>query len=325
MDLPASLLVVRCLARDTFRQSLASRAFWLALGLTGLCVLLCLSVRLEGYTAGPAEGEIGLFGPDDQPFTGQAKGAGTVSVGFGAIHLPQFRDGPAEVAFLQAVLAKWVGGAVGLLLVLLWTGGFLPEFLDPRSAAVLLAKPVPRWGLLAGKFLGVLAVVAAWGATFLAATWLALGARSGVWDGAYFLCLPVLLLHFAVFFSFSALLAVATRNAAACVFGSALFWVLCSATNLGRHAAHSVAELRGVAPHFGRALELAYWVLPKPLDFHAVLLGTLGAEDATSGLVSFPALAAQGAWSPAASLTASALCGLALLVCAAYDFLKADY
>lgn len=325
MNLPASLLVVRCLARDTFRQSLASRAFWLALGLTGLCVLLCLSVRLEGYTAARPDGETELFGADNQPFTGMNKDAGTVSVAFGAIRLRQFRDGPAEVVFLQTILAKWGAGAVGLLLVLLWTSGFLPEFLDPRAATVLLAKPVPRWGLLAGKCLGVLAFVAFQGATFLAATWLALGARTGVWDGAYFLCLPILLLHFAVFFSFSALLAVATRSTVACVFGSALFWVLCAATNLGRHAAHGLAELRGLTPHFGRALELAYWALPKPLDFHAVLLGALGAEDATAGPVSFPALAAQGAWSPAASLAASALCGLALLACAAYDFVKADY
>src|SRR5207302_7574837 len=160
MNLPASLLVVRCLARDTFRQSLASRTFWLVLGLSGLCVLLCLSVRLEGYTAITPKGEIELFGPDRQPFTGMNQGAGTVSVAFGAIRLRQFRDGQAEVLFLQTVLAKWGAGAVGLLLVLLWTSGFLPEFLDPRAATVLLAKPVPRWSLLAGKYLGVLAFVA---------------------------------------------------------------------------------------------------------------------------------------------------------------------
>jgi hypothetical protein len=303
MTAPAAWLAVGWLVRDTFRQALASGVFWLALAVTAVSAGLCLTATW------PAE---------------EGPGA-RLDLAFGAWQVPLDGGRAHAVRTVEVHLAGWVADAAGLLLALLWTAGFLPSFLEEHAVAVLLAKPVPRWGLLAGKFLGVLAVVAAWGATFLAATWLALGARSGVWDGAYFLCLPVLLLHFAVFFSFSALLAVATRNAAACVFGSALFWVLCSATNLGRHAAHSVAELRGVAPHFGRALELAYWVLPKPLDFHAVLLGTLGAEDATSGLVSFPALAAQGAWSPAASLTASALCGLALLVCAAYDFLKADY
>ena len=34
MDLPAAFLVIRLMVRDTFRQSMASRLFWLLLGLT---------------------------------------------------------------------------------------------------------------------------------------------------------------------------------------------------------------------------------------------------------------------------------------------------
>jgi ABC-type transport system involved in multi-copper enzyme maturation permease subunit len=294
-----AVLTVRWLVRDTFRQALASGVFWLMLGVTAVCVALCLTVSF------PTEGGLELA--------------------FGAWRLPLSQGRAHAVHTLEVHLAGWVADAAGLLLALLWTAGFLPTFLEADSVAVLLAKPVPRWSLLAGKFVGVLAFVAFQASVFLGATWLALGVRTGVWDAAYFLCLPLLLLHFAVFFSFSAMLAVATRSTVACVFGTVLFWVVCWATNFGRHAAHAVADMKGVAPDFGRALELAYWVLPKPLDFHAVLLGALNAEDATAGLVNFPALAAQGAWSPAASLTASALCGLALLACAAYDFVKADY
>ncbi len=303
MTASATLLTVRWLVRDTFRQALASGVFWLVLGVTAASAALCLTAT---FPAGDAPG-------------------GNLDLAFGTWQVPLAHGRGHAVRVVEVHLAGWVADAAGLLLALLWTAGFLPSFLEANAVAVLLAKPVPRWGLLAGKCLGVLAFVAFQGAVFLAATWLALGARTGVWDAAYFLCLPVLLLHFAVFFSFSALLAVATRSTVACVFGSVAFWAVCWATNFGRHAAYSVTEMRAVAPHFGRALELAYWVLPKPLDFHAVLLGALRAEDATAGLVNFPALAAQGAWSPAASLTASALCGLALLACAAYDFLKADY
>ena len=56
--------------------------------------------------------------------------------------------------------------AVGLLLALLWTASFLPTFLEPAAVAVLLAKPVPRWQLLVGKFAGVLAFVAFQAARF---------------------------------------------------------------------------------------------------------------------------------------------------------------
>ena len=51
MNLPSALYVLRWMVRDTFRQSLGSRAFWLILGLSGLAILLCLSIRIEGYTA----------------------------------------------------------------------------------------------------------------------------------------------------------------------------------------------------------------------------------------------------------------------------------
>ncbi len=274
MNLPASLLVVRCLVRDTFRQSLASRTFWLVLGLTGLCVVLCLSVRLEGYTAVTPKGEIELFGPDNQPFTGMNKGGGTVSVAFGAIRLRQFRDGQAEIVFLQTVLAKWGAGAVGLLLVLLWTSGFLPEFLDPRAATVLLAKPVPRWTLLAGKYLGVLAFVAFQATAFVGGTWLALGVATDVWHPAYLLTAPLIVLEFALLYSVSALLAVWTRSTVVCVFGTLLFWALCSAVDVRRHSAAADAPAAKAPP----AVEAAYWVLPKPADVVMLLDGVLQSD-----------------------------------------------
>ena len=52
---------------------------------------------------------------------------------------------------------------------------------------------MPRWSLLAGKFLGVLAFVALQASLFVGGTWLALGLRTGVWDPTYFLCVPILL------------------------------------------------------------------------------------------------------------------------------------
>ena len=76
---------------------------------------------------------------------------------------------------------------------------------------------------------------------------------------------------------------------------------------------------------FGRTLELGYWVLPKPLDFHAILLRAFEADHLVSGLIDFPGLAAGGAWSPGLSVLASAAAGAVLLGVAAYDFLTAEY
>lgn len=133
---------------------------------------------------------------------------------------------------------------------------------------MLLAKPLPRWSLLAGKFVGVLTFVGCQSVLFVGGTWLAL--RTGVWDTTYFLCVPVLLIHFAIFFSFSMLLAVTTRSTVACVFGSVVFWLLCWGMNYGRHVVVGIPDpaegsfLRGM-------VEIGYWVLPELSIFTSLL------------------------------------------------------
>ena len=70
-----------------------------------------------------------------------------------------------------------------------------------------------------------------------AATWFALGARTNVWEACYFLGVPLLVVHFAAFFSISALLAVYTRSTTACVLGTLAVWLGAWAVNYARHAA----------------------------------------------------------------------------------------
>ena len=104
---------------------------------------------------------------------------GTLSLAFGAVRVAVARDVRAAVHFFQLILAAGVADTLGLLLTLVWTAGFLPGFLAPQAVAVLLAKPVPRWGLLAGKYVGVLAFVLAQAVYFVGGTWLALALADG--------------------------------------------------------------------------------------------------------------------------------------------------
>src|SRR5262249_36932101 len=134
------------------------------------------------------------------------------------------------------------------------------------------AKPVPRWALLAGKYLGVVAFVGFQAAVFVGGTWLALACATGVWDSAYLLAIPLLMTEFAFLYAVSALLAVCARSAVVCIFGTLLFWALCGLVSYRRNLDHARAagQTAGAAP----ALEAAYWVLPKPADV-ALLLGEL--------------------------------------------------
>jgi ABC-type transport system involved in multi-copper enzyme maturation permease subunit len=324
MNSPTAIRVVRCMIRDTIRQSLASRSFWLLLGLSALGIALCLSVSVEGSTAVKPPGEIELFGADRQPFTGFNSGRGTISLGFGAVRVEQWRDPESSVRMMEILLALVGGGALGMLLLLLWASGFLPEFLRPRAASVLLTKPIPRWAFLVGKFLGVLAFVAFQVAVFVLGTWAALGLRTGVWHPGYLVCISLLVLEFTVLYSFSAFLAVWTRSTAVCVVGSLVLWGLCAAVNFHRLAAVARADKPTASPLEGALLEAGYWVLPKPVDLEAVSQQAVEAEQHFRPLPEMRALE-SGRSSLVLSVLTSLLFSAALLAAASRRLAKMDY
>ena len=95
-----ALVTVDQLVRDTFRQSRAQGVFWLLLGISAICILLCASVSINGAVqlAGPGEN------PDFLPRTealaheseilqrdGVAVVGGDLSLGFGAVRVPLAR------------------------------------------------------------------------------------------------------------------------------------------------------------------------------------------------------------------------------------------
>jgi len=330
VDLPGILFVVRWLVRDTFRQALAARTFWLMLSVSALCIVFCLSVHIENGESLRPPGEIELFGGDKQPLTGPNPNPGHMTLGFGLARLALFRDAEAEVHLLQALLGLWAAGTVGMLIVLVWTAGFLPAFLDPASATVLLAKPVPRWLLLAGKCVGVVAFVGFQEVVFFGGTWFALGVRTGVWSRAYLLCIPLLMLHFATIYSFSVLLAVCTRSSVACIFGSIAFWFVCFGMNYGHHAIAALPYLDpNVAPFSTRTTAMAnagYWLLPKPGD-QLILLDEALHGDADFDVLPpvFRIFRAKGNFQPRLSCMSSLLFAVLLLGLSAGQLRKTDY
>src|SRR5207302_3051954 len=160
---------------------------------------------------------------------------------------------------------------------------------------------------------------------FVGGTWLALGLRTGVWSPSYLLCIPLLLLHFAIFFSCSAFLAVCTRSTVACVFGSVLFWLMCWGLNYGRLALTSTPELQALSPLLQSMVEVVYWILPKPADLGMVLFDTLQAENSFSRLFDYQTLHSQGAFSPELSVLSSVGLTLVMLAIAGRQLATIEY
>jgi ABC-type transport system involved in multi-copper enzyme maturation permease subunit len=328
MTSPAVLYVFRWLARDTFRQARASALFWLMLGASGVFIVAALSVSVHGATSLRHPGDLTEFlprqagvDPEKAAKSGLDLVSGELTIGFGLFRIDLGRDAEDAVRFLQLLLAGGVADTAGILLALLWTAGFVPSFLEPSAASVLLAKPVPRWLLLAGKFAGVLAFVAFQATVFIGGTWVALGLRTGIWHPVYLLCIPVLLLHFALFFSFSALIGVLTRSPLLSMVGSLLFWFACWSVNFGHLSA--LARHTPGGP-WQSTLTAGYWLLPKPADLNYLLQELV---ESTTYFARVPALASlhQGAISPAATLVTSSLFVVVALLLAGRRLRVADY
>jgi ABC-type transport system involved in multi-copper enzyme maturation permease subunit len=326
------------MVRDTFRQSRATGLFWIVLGISVLCILICLSASIDGTSELTNPGETTPnFIPRHDPAAknpikvaedGVSIATGDISFGFGAVTVPLARDARHAVRAVELMLAAGVADTMGLLLTLVWTAGFLPAFLDRRHVAVLLAKPAPRWWLLAGKYLGVLTFVAAQSVVFVGGTWFALGLKTGIWDVQYWLCVPLLMLHFAIFFSFSLLLAVCLRSTVLCVFGSIAFWILCWGMNYGRHAlalATKMAPDSQFSPAVGWLTDLGYWILPKPADLSLLLFDALDAQAFYHPLFDSAALSQAGFFSLTLSIVSSLAVTAYFLVASARQWTATDY
>ena len=141
MKQPNPLTITTWLVRDTFRQSLASGIGWLLFGLSTVCILVCLSVRISAPLSLAPPGERPDFLPrfdSDAHDAHKLKQSGTVvadgavTLAFGGVSTPVARDARSAVHFLQLILAAGVADTLGLLLTLVMDRRFSAEL---RGAA----------------------------------------------------------------------------------------------------------------------------------------------------------------------------------------------
>lgn len=315
MTSPEIIYAWRWLIRDTFRQSRANYVFWVMLAASAVAIFFCLSMHIEGGEPLRPVDDIAVSPPHGQ-----------MSLAFGAWRVPLFRDGEAQAHFVLLLLAEWIAGGAGTLLALVWTAGFMPEFLQPANATVILSKPIPRWVLLLGKYLGVLAFAGFQVTVFIFGTWLAIGLSTGFWVNSYLLGIPLLLLQFAAVYSFSVLLAVCTRRILVCVLGSVAFWFLCWGMNYGRHCLLALtSDMPQLNPVLRGLAEAGYWILPKPVDQGMILHRILDAGDSLRSLSELQKVQELGAFHPELSLVTSLLFPIVMLVVAARQLSTTNY
>jgi ABC-type transport system involved in multi-copper enzyme maturation permease subunit len=322
--LPATIRTVRWMVRDTFRQSLASRLFWVMLGLTMVCSTFALSVEVTEKERPQHPHQLPIYAPPGYGGDGVPEVQGTVSLGFGLVKYPVAKSRADSVRELQLWLAGILADTVGVLLALLWTAGFLPSFLEPQAVTVLLAKPAPRWTILVGKYVGVVLFVALHATLFVAGTWLGMGIATDTWDPRYWVAVPLLVTNFAAFYAFSALLAVCTRSTVVSVFGTLLFWLLCWAMNF-THLRLIALPMDGITPMASFLVETGYWVLPKPLDLSGIFFDAMNAGAYSTPVPEVVAAKERGVFQPELSVLSSLAFAVGALAVAAHEFRGMDY
>jgi hypothetical protein len=276
------------LGRETFRQASHSRMSWVLLGVSAIVVVLFAGITMDPGPPLRVEGENELFGGDGEPLSGPNPRPGFVRLGYGMIRLPLFRDVPEMIEFLQSVLATSITSPLGILVLLAATAGLLPEWFRSGSGTWVLSRPVPRWEVILGQYLGAVGFAAYQTGILVVGSSLALGLRTGYWHAAFLTTWPIVVLEFALVYGVTVWIGTWTRSAGVCLVGSFLVWCLCLAVNQAAdtlrsgHLEHAPAPGSQVMNQGSRGaavlIQAAYWLLPKPLDLTQAHAAWIGAD-----------------------------------------------
>lgn len=234
-----------------------------------LTLRLLLLIRLEEGLNQVVEAD-DFYQPEVWPRTGDAEARGLIEPGVDKLSENQRRRlnrllvtaelSPALGAADQASLETWYGPwhwltvsttrqtflagfasslnyifdkfvmSIGLFIAILVTSGMIPEMFEPGSLNLLLSKPVPRWLLLFGKFVGGCAFISLCAAYLFLGLWLWLGLAGGLWDRGLLWSIPLYVVVFAIYFSVSMLVGILFRSAIVSVILTVVFWGFCFAT-----------------------------------------------------------------------------------------------
>ncbi|MEJ2635327.1 MAG: ABC transporter permease subunit [Calditrichia bacterium] len=174
----------------TFRESFAKKTFMAFFGISTLvCLLFIFALNLDIVNG--MQSSISLFGKESN-------------------HLLDLNKILLGIEAGVAVLL-YTGG---LFMSLFATSSLIPSFLDPGSIDLLISKPVSRYQILAGRFLGAVAIVAFNIFYLIIFSWLILSIKTGIWHFGFILAGVMIVVTFAILYSLMTFLGILTRSSA---------------------------------------------------------------------------------------------------------------
>ena len=130
----------------------------------------------------------------------------------------EIRNRTGHISRLQKGVEFWLSSNATFLFIISMLGfiaacaGYIPNMLEAGSIDLLLSKPVRRWQLFFGKYVGGLAVYSVALLLAYVAIFVGVGARTGIWHWPFFGALPMTIFSMALLYAIVGWVGLWTRS-----------------------------------------------------------------------------------------------------------------
>jgi len=278
------LQIMKCFTGESLRQAVASYLFPLLLFYSAMIISLAATVRFSNIPEAssyeiaqraPVE-EAARVGKDELEKSGIPLIQGEIRLLFGAVKIPWVKFRENAVRYFESMLVFFTSDAVGLIFALIWTAGFIPEFLQGFWWNMLRLRPLSTGFMLLGKTFSIVIVLSLHGIILIGGSWIALGIATNVWNGLFLWSFAILIIQFICFYPASVFLGTWSRSSMVAIIGSIAFWAICWMVNHARISNLSATTAESSSGVAIWLIEIAYWALPKPIDFSIILSDLMG-------------------------------------------------
>lgn len=191
---------------DTFRECRDKKLFWIMLLISTVVAgaIACIS-----FTASGIEFFFGAISVDYPPAM-----QGTVD--------PK----ALTAAFISYVVISLYIGWAGTVIGLIATAGIFPAFTRSGAIDVVVSKPMSRWTIFLGKYVGALSFILVQSAYFVLVSLVVLRMHTGTWLWGYLWAIPLLTAMFSYLYCVSALAGLWTQSGVGALLVTMIFWMV---------------------------------------------------------------------------------------------------
>ena len=274
-----SLRVTVALVLDTFREAFARKIFWAFFGCSTALILFFIFIMKIDVVQG-AIATISLLG-----------------------NTSRGQDVQKLVRQVHGAIAAFLFTA-GMFLAVFASAGLIPAVFEPGRIELLLSKPVERYHILIGRYIGNVLVIAANIFYLVFAVWTVFGIKTGVWTPGFLWSSVLIVFIFAVLLTVVVLMGVLWESAV--VATMVAFGIMIMSPIL---AQQTILERLLTSEWSRNVMRVMYYALPKVFDVGRI---------ARSLVLGDP----MGGWMP---IWSSALFGVVILSAGLYIFSRRNY